>query len=181
MVKPRRLTLLGVINDSAAEQKRRPNLVVRRLRVAVEQQRQQQQQRRRQQQQQQLWRQQQRMRALAGSGFSPLRGVGGASQQQQTSGPPEDEQIMCLEVPSALRVYEQTAKLRGGPAPSEGRLTLSQALVVAPAKVTFLHVDCLKGSPVDLQLKETTPDPYFAQHVRDFYSLFFGNKQTPTS
>lgn len=44
-----------------------------------------------------------------------------------------------------------------------------------------VQVDCLKGVPVDMQLKEATPDPYFAQHVRDMYSSFFGKAKGQAS
>ncbi|OEH78001.1 hypothetical protein cyc_06477 [Cyclospora cayetanensis] len=68
-----------------------------------------------------------------------------------------------------------------GPKPSEGPQTLPQALASAHQTIDFLHVDCLKGVPVDLHLKESSPDPYFAQHVRDMYKKFFGSSKAPSS
>ncbi|CDJ64697.1 hypothetical protein, conserved [Eimeria necatrix] len=86
-----------------------------------------------------------------------------------------------IPLPSTLKVYERTSTLRAGPKPSEGPLSLPQALAAAPMKVTFLHVDSLKGIPVDLELKESSPDPYFAQHLRTMYAAFFGSKKAPAS
>ncbi|CDJ46832.1 hypothetical protein, conserved [Eimeria brunetti] len=82
-----------------------------------------------------------------------------------------------IPLPSTLRVYEMTSQLRKGPKPSDTPLSLSEALAAAPQTVTFLHVDCLKGVPVDMTLKESSPDPYFAQHIRDMFSAFFGSKK----
>eukprot|EP00920_Eleutheroschizon_duboscqi_P028982 GHVT01070320.1.p1 GENE.GHVT01070320.1~~GHVT01070320.1.p1 ORF type:complete len:112 (+),score=18.47 GHVT01070320.1:108-443(+) len=69
-------------------------------------------------------------------------------------------------------------------APAEEPKGVDAALAAAVTSVGFLEVDLLKGVPVNPKLSYSTPDPYFAKHLRHFveaHKLLLTPSTAPTA
>mmetsp|Transcript_92804 Transcript_92804/g.289350 ORF Transcript_92804/g.289350 Transcript_92804/m.289350 type:complete len:94 (+) Transcript_92804:77-358(+) len=75
----------------------------------------------------------------------------------------------------AVKVYRPGPGAAELPLPALPSTPLAEALAASKVKISFLEAETLKGMPLSSASTKTI-DPYFAAHLKDVSTAYFGSK-----